>query len=386
MFEGFESSPQPPSVLTFVGADDLEGKSGDAVADAEIKSGNREKAFDEILQDGNATMCNLIENNAADEADKIWKATTDAAAASVPQEDAAPPTPRETQLQDAIDAEHVDLASAIGGVFNSLHKKGTTGFGVYGKFKTHAEKSQFRLQWAKVEYEEFQKKNIFQQTWHKVDTSRGEYVSFSKVSEGEGPTDSDRVAAVRHCMECCKLGPVMRKSFREDMASSWALLQEDMTKTRATPRQLADDAKSSSYVSTGGGSPDGKDDATRDDRKRKRDTSRGVGNEKREKTQAHSALSAVQTKAFKIKTIYHNVTSSAASLLNTIRIELSWAWANSATVLDDLTRSQRELSQLTEFQQNFLVRDIKEMKMEMTTELLVVELNKFVELGRRSQH
>ena len=103
------------------------------------------------------------------------------------------------------------------------------------------EKKTFREKWALQVLDTYIEKQIYEESWRRVDATKGSYMSATRVFSMEGGTASDIDATKKHLSKCISMGAPFilynplterfdflwfERGFTEEMTKCWSLFQE----------------------------------------------------------------------------------------------------------------------------------------------------------------
>ena len=304
--------------------------------------------------------------------------------------------PREAKLaQQLLDYKKCpDQVDPRGGLMQKFNRELSAEDKDALKDMTEDAKGLFRRQWAEKQLVPLCETKNSKRTWKKVDTSKGTYMSASKIfTEEGGQTKADMEAAKNICQQCKLLGSpfieynkwskrydflYFRKQNREEMERAWSLMQE--YNGDGTPE-----------ISSGGAS--GKNNKTKGASKsaiasesRGAQVGKGAQNIKAEnaaeatpplKRQKKGSSSSITSpsetsppnlaKSFKVacelRQKHSMVLSQVKIMMERISIDKEWAWANNKSTKQVITECEEDLTkQLDDFGKCFLSMQLEDVK------------------------
>jgi hypothetical protein len=248
---------------------------------------------------------------------------------------------------------------------------------------SRAESKEFRQSWAKRELAKLEEKHVVTTAWSKVDKQRFQYRTLGRLVLDFGGWE-DRSAILGACQaasKCLALGPpwtlrhpqsgmvqfaVVELEWEETFSRSWQQLQVacglDESATDAASAALADaqDPKTRAGQSPGLKGPK---------------APRGAG----EDTRAGTTLAIAVKAASKLRTEFINASHAAVELERQIVEDASWAWAKTDKLETLRTLQAAARGSVTEFGQEIILCDFKELQKLTPKAKLEVELTKFLD-------
>lgn len=266
------------------------------------------------------------------------------------------------------------------------------------------ERAEFRANWAKAQLQELTVEHVHKEEWRLIDTTKGEYMSASKVLRKEGGQKGDVEPTKRLLAKCTQMGEpflkwntfterydflYLKKESREDLVRAWSIFKKTNvdeavpgdalqdkpmptasttpTPTRDPPRQPQTKAKAT---------PKPKANATP-----KRANGNGDAEEDSPSKRGKDGMPSMKqvfAAAAKTKRNYSAATTAAAGLLEEIRRATTWSWACNESMLKGVLDSQARLSGVMDsFARQFIALELADMKRELELPDLLAKCNKF---------
>ena len=288
----------------------------------------------------------------------------------------------------------------------------------YHAMSSHADKADFRMKWAALQFEEYQSRKVKTQSWSEIDVKLGTYLPLSLIFWEEGQRgiaklqDEQAVTAgLRHAAMCAKMGGKyvsfndvtgryeylhFRRQVRDEFKKKWSQYVEERsawisrrpdgggqaatptpaaassvpvpTATEITPAAAKKAAATAAAAAKKAAALEEAADETPSSLKRARTT-----------------LDTAIAEASKVKSLYQVTSSTSGNLLKAMDQDASWSWATPAAkagLKAPLVTAAGVLdAAFTPFARRFLVTDIKELKKAVGAATLEIELIKFGQLA-----
>jgi hypothetical protein len=324
--------------------------------------------------------------------------------------------PRDKKLAEALQAlvasgSDVDPRSALS---QHMQRDLTTDDKAKLKAMCHKDKKAFRAEWAAKKLSNYTEEKTHMQAWKKIDTSKGIYMSASRVFQEEGGTVADIEAAKNTVTKCAMMGTpfvewngwserfdflYMKKEVREEMTKSWSSFQS----WRSGPAALGNGGGSGpAALGNGGGSgqksetlaladgfatpvppatpkPLPSELSTEKARGQKRKTAADPQTEKdpkekeiedKQKEHAKKAQKALND-AVKVKAKSFRIVKAAENLFESIANDAQWKWASDDTTKDLKKALQVVTKAKNDFSKTFEAHELTDVKKRFTPEQLV---------------
>ena len=274
------------------------------------------------------------------------------------------------QLLGSLDSKNVDVRSSItqrmmrdlDPAEKKIHKE-----------KSTKEKADFRLRWAQLQSEVYLTTSVFEQSWKRVDTTRGKYVSASKYYQLEGGTQDDYAPTLLALEKCAKMGwPFcawndmtcrfdflrLDREFQEDMTRAWTLYEKSKGSQQQRQQPSAPAQPPPAPIAAAQPSPQ------QPERGQKRNASSPGTTSKKDRAAssdptapASSAKdakpSAILAAATRMKAKYAIAFSNATQLRKNIEEQATWEWAKTSNMRTSFENAFAELE--TKSQEPFAV-------------------------------
>ena len=287
-----------------------------------------------------------------------------------------------SSLKKILDDGVFDSRGAMGNKFRrDLQKDESLGERYAGL--SRAESKEFRQSWAKKELAKLEEKHVVTTAWSKVDKQRFQYRTLGRLVKDFGGWE-DRSAILGACQaasKCLALGPpwtlrhpqsgmvqfaIVELEWEETFSRSWEQLQ-----VACGVGENASDAASSAV-------PDAQDPRTRAGHApglKGPKASRGAGEDTRTGTSLAIALKA----ATKLRAEFINASHAAVELEKKIVEDPSWSWAKTDKLATLRTLQAAARGSVTEFGQEIVLTDLKDLQKITPKAKLEVELTKFLD-------
>jgi len=145
-----------------------------------------------------------------------------------------------------------DIRGPLGQKFQAAHKKGSAQHSMYNQSKGFKEKTEFRLKWAREQYDDIVMAKRHTQSYKVVNQSLGTYKPFAVLVQDEGGKDDPEAlnAAKKIASKCVALGGDwvswnvmserleflhLRREHNEIMSNKWELYLEETQKVQRAP-------------------------------------------------------------------------------------------------------------------------------------------------------
>jgi hypothetical protein len=333
-------------------------------------------------------------------------------------------TENEKKLQTQAATSEMDLRSSVGQLFSRGVGKGSE----YKDLKSQTEKRCFRATWLSAEWNKVVCRKEYSKAFNKIDESRGSYMCFEKICEEEG---GNLRAAALYVSKCARMGSpwslwnpmtervdwlYIRKSMIETFVEAWTFYEQeepDRTTTSSPPAAIVASAAQAAIAasaapaiaassSSGSGGPAGNGLPPVDEPPAKKPrtsataaaaangTAANSGNGKAGKAnetvpkvatpeKARQAnVSQLLCQASKVKVKYLGISGAAATLLQTIKSDEKWRWANNDFVQSSLVVAFDSMRNLeTDFSRMFLNADVKAVRKVYCEAALIQNLKDF---------
>lgn len=282
---------------------------------------------------------------------------------------------RDQTFTDALDAAvragHVEPRGGLGQKFERSMSADER-----AKYKslTTRDKAAFRTEWAKKKYEELIGKKEKVEEWKKIDITKGRYLSAAKVFLEEGGTSTDIEPVQKLITKCFKMGEPFIKfnSFTErwDILYIQHHMQEEfhrcwrLYETEQTERPVSEEDDGGKEPAEEPARKKGKTqlksltNQEEDLKREKKDKEKKDSQEKKDDSMKQLCAAAAKTKRS-----YLSTWASSQGLIEQIKDDASWSWANNDTVMSKLRMAQQDLKDaLTPFARNFMNMEMGTLK------------------------
>ena len=282
---------------------------------------------------------------------------------------------RDQTFTDALDAAvragHVEPRGGLGQKFERSMSADER-----AKYKSlmTRDKAAFRTEWAKKKYEELTSKKEKVEEWKKIDITKGRYLSAAKVFLEEGGTSTDIEPVQKLITKCFKMGEPFIKfnSFTErwDILYIQHHMQEEfhrcwrLYETEQTERPVSEEDDGGKEPAEEPARKKGKTqlksltNQEEDLKREKKDKEKKDSQEKKDDSMKQLCAAAAKTKRS-----YLSTWASSQGLIEQIKDDASWSWANNDTVMSKLRMAQQDLKDaLTPFARNFMNMEMGTLK------------------------
>lgn len=111
----------------------------------------------------------------------------------------------EAQLKEALQEGDFKVTKALGQRFQRSFRPGSEQHAQFKAMKSLEDKTRFRMAWVQSQFDELQKKKVWERSYKTIDSQKGEYVPFAVLVAREGGDRSAEVAALRYATKCAKM-------------------------------------------------------------------------------------------------------------------------------------------------------------------------------------
>lgn len=316
----------------------------------------------------------------------------------------------EAQLKEALQEGDFKVTKALGQRFQRSFRPGSEQHAQFKAMKSLEDKTRFRMAWVQSQFDELQKKKVWERSYETIDSQKGEYVPFAVLVAREGGDRSAEVAALRYATKCAKMqgrwvsfNPMterweylhVKRQFVELHREAWRQYTEErmsrptstLTAADTSMAAMAAGGTAATQQATQKGTARGEHRASQaadDHSKEATDSAKSPHSSAKEKpTKKKTDLERALMGASKTKNEFHSVLAKSSECLRVIASgDVAWSWAKNDA---NQGRLQKTLDELQEAVGNgehrvVILTDMRELKQRLGADALLGLLLKFNEV------